>query len=131
MKLLLDTHIWIWSASGSERLATRVLRELEDAENELWLSPISLWELAMLFERGRVALNQDLNGWVSKALRTFPLHEALITHEVALETARVALAHRDPADRFLVATARVFDLTLVTADRQLAKCPHLRVLFNR
>ncbi len=131
MKLLLDTHIWIWGASGSKQLASRVLRELENPENELWLSPISLWELVMLFERGRVALDQDLDGWVSSALRAFPLHEAPITNDVALETAKVSLPHRDPADRLLVATARVFDLTLVTADRQLARVRDLQVLVNR
>lgn len=131
MKLLLDTHIWIWGAAGSKRLAPRILRELENPENELWLSPISLWELAMLFERGRVALDQELDAWVSNALQAFPLHEAPITHEVALETRRVKLPHRDPADHFLAATARVFELTLVTADRQLTKVRDLRVLVNR
>ncbi len=131
MKLLLDTHIWIWGASGSERLAPRVLQELEKADNELWLSPISLWELGMLFERGRVDVDQDLDAWVSRALRAFPLHEAPITNEVALETFKVRLPHRDPADRFLAATARVFDLTLVTADRELAKLGDVRVLINR
>ncbi|MCI0353471.1 MAG: type II toxin-antitoxin system VapC family toxin [Acidobacteria bacterium] len=131
MKLLLDTHIWVWIHLAPDRVRRRVARELESPENELWLSPISLWELGMLCERGRVVLNQGVDAWVSNALRTFPLHEAPITHEVALETSKVRLAHRDPADRFLAATARIFELTLVTADRQLARVRDVRVLVNR
>jgi PIN domain nuclease of toxin-antitoxin system len=59
------------------------------------------------------------------------MHEAPVTYQVAEETARVSLPHRDPADRFLVATARVFDLTLVTADQQLIHARQVPVLTNR
>ncbi len=131
MRLLLDTHVWVWNHLAPDRITKPVARELENPDNELWLSPISLWELGMLVERGRVSLDQELQTWVSNALRAFPLHEAPITHEVALETSKVKLPHRDPADRFLAATARVFELTLVTADRELAKLRDLRVLANR
>jgi len=73
-------------------------------------------------------LNIDVEAWVVEAMRNVPLREALITHEVALETRRVNLPHRDPADRFLAATARVFGLTLVTADERIidAKARKLR-----
>jgi PIN domain nuclease of toxin-antitoxin system len=59
------------------------------------------------------------------------MREAAVTYQVAEETARVSLPHRDPADRFLVATARVFDLTLVTADRQLIHARQVPILTNR
>ncbi len=55
MRLLLDTHIWIWSVAEKSRLRPRVLKALENPANELWLSPISVWEFLMLVEKGRLA----------------------------------------------------------------------------
>lgn len=131
MKLLLDTHIWLWSLLEPEKLSRRVLKALENPDNQLWLSPISVWELLILAERGRVVLDADAGEWVVRAMSLTPLREAPLTYEVALETRRIALAHRDPADRFLAATAKVFDLTLVTADEWLLKVKDLPTLANR
>ena len=119
MKLLLDTHIWIWSLLKPGKLARRVLRALENPANELWLSPISIWELTILVEEGRVVLNAELEAWLAHAMRAAPLKEAPLTWEVALAAGNTGLPHRDPADAFLVATAKVFELTLVTADARL------------
>ncbi len=127
----LDTHIWLWSLLEPERLTCRVARELEDPKNGLWLSPISTWELLVLHEKRRIVLNEDARTWIAKAMVTIPVSEAPVTHEVALETLNVTLPHRDPADRFLVATARVFELTLITADERLTACRDIRVLPNR
>jgi len=99
--------------------------------NELWLSPISLWELIVLWQKGRMVSGEDIETWVSNALQTLPLQEAPVTFEVARETGRLRLAHRDPADRFLLATAKVFELTLVTADEHLLKSRDVSVLANR
>lgn len=131
MKLLLDTHIWIWSLEEPERLTPPVAKALEDRENELWLSPLSLWELSNLINARRLDLGMELEDWVAHVMREVPLREAPITYEVALETHRTRLPHRDPVDRFLVATTRVFDLTLVTADARLLGVKGLRVLPNR
>lgn len=131
MRLLLDTHIWLWSLLDPERLTTRVARELEREDAELWLSPISVWELLTLAERGRVRLASPPHEWVTTALQRIPFHEAAVTHEVALETRNVRLTHGDPADRFLVATARVFDLKLVTADERLIDLKAVPTLANR
>jgi len=131
MKLLLDTHIWLWSHLDPPRLTGRVLAELDSPGNQLWLSPISIWELGVLCQKGRVQLHEDVDAWVLRAMGKAPMQEAPVTREVALETNRLRLPHRDPADHFLAATARVFDLTLVTADEQLAKVRNLRILANR
>ena len=85
----------------------------------------------MLVERGRVALKTDVATWVAEAFRRVPLHEAPLTHEVALATASIRLPHRDPADRFLAATAEIFELTLVTADERLTGARHVRTFANR
>ena len=119
MRVLLDTHIWIWSLLDPERLSGRVRSILSDPDTEIRLSPISTWELLLLIEKGRVEVEGDGEEWVSEALRRAPLLEAPLTHEVALESRRIALPHADPADRFLCATARVYDLSLVTADERL------------
>ena len=131
MKLLLDTHIWVWSLLEPARLTRRVARALEDEENELWLSPISVWELLVLVEKGRLTLDLPVEQWIERAMKAGALKEAPITQEVALETRKVALPHRDPADRFIAATARVFDLTLVTADRNLLALRGLSTLPDR
>jgi PIN domain nuclease of toxin-antitoxin system len=131
MKLLLDTHIWLWSVLEPERLSRRVAKEIQDTSNDLWLSPISVWELIVLWQKGRMVPGEDIETWVPNALQNLPLQEAPVTYEVARETGRLRLAHRDPADRFLVATAKVFELTLVTADEHLLKSRDVSVLANR
>lgn len=131
MNLLLDTHIWLWSLLAPENLARRVAKELENPGNDLWLSPISVWELVMLVEKGRVRLTEDVETWTVGAFARIPLREAPVTYEVALETRKTTLPHGDPADRLLAATARVFDLTLVTADERLAGAEGISVLANR
>jgi PIN domain nuclease of toxin-antitoxin system len=131
MKLLLDTHIWVWSALDRARLSARLTVILENSRNELWLSPISLWEVLTLCQKNRLTLHPNPQAWIANALDVVPMREAPITYQVAQETARVKLPHRDPADRFLVATARVFGLTLVTADEQLLEARQSPVLANR
>ncbi len=131
MKLLLDTHIWIWMVLEPARLSRRVARALDDAENQLWLSPISVWELLMLTQKGRVQLNEDAVAWSRRTLEQLQLHEAPLTTEVALETSTLNLAHSDPSDRLIAASAKVFEMTLVTADEKLIAASGIQVLANR
>lgn len=131
MKLLVDTHIWIWSVSDKSRLRPRVLKALQNPANELWLSPVSVWELLILVEKGRLVLNVDVKEWIGQALEAAPLQEAPLTTEVVLATREIRLSHKDPADAFLAATAKVFDLTLVTADARLIATQGISILPNR
>ena len=131
MKLLLDTHIWIWSALDRSRLSARVIHALENPSNELWLSPISLWEVLTLCQKRRLTLHPSPQAWISNTLDAVPMREAAVTYEITQETARVQLPQRDPADRFLVATARIENLTLVTADESIAGARQVEVLANR
>jgi PIN domain nuclease of toxin-antitoxin system len=130
LKLLLDTHIWVWSALEPERLSARVARQLTNPENEVWLSAVSVWELRLLHDKGRVKLVPDAVSWINDNLRRLNIREAPLTFEVALAISSLKLPHNDPADGFIAATARVFGLTLVTADEQLAKLPDIAVLSN-
>jgi PIN domain nuclease of toxin-antitoxin system len=112
-----------------DRLGKRVIQELKNRENEIWLSPISTWEALMLHAKGRIRLPTDLAQWLAKA--TAPLLEAPLTHEIALISRELRLPHNDPADRFLAATAQVLRLTLVTADTRLLGLGEISTLANR
>ncbi|HET6201057.1 MAG: type II toxin-antitoxin system VapC family toxin [Candidatus Acidiferrales bacterium] len=129
MKLLLDTHIWLWSLAEPARLSRQVRRELKDANNELWLSPVSTWEALLLHAKGRIRLSGNTQDWVSNA--TMHMREAPLTHEIVVAAQELPLPNPDPADRFLAATAEVLGLTLVTADQRLLGLGKIATLANR
>lgn len=118
---LLDTHIWLWYLVGSPRLPSGLRRLLDGEAERCRLSPVSIWELGKLVERGRVEIQGDYRSWVAAARQAFPLREAAMNGEVALTSLELDLPHPDPADRFLAATALVFELTLLTVDRRLTQ----------
>lgn len=130
MKVLLDTHIWLWALLEPERLTEGVRGVLTAADTELWLSPISVWEALLLAERGRIRVEGRAGDWVERLLAALPRREAPLTGEVALASRRVELPHEDPADRFLAATAQVYSLVLVTADERLREGRGFSVLAN-
>ena len=131
LKLLLDTHIWIWSLLEPQHLTPKVVRALLSPRNELWLSPITTWEFLVLVENGRVALTMEVDAWLAEAQQRAPMYEAPITHEIARESRLVDPPHEDPVDRFLAATAKVLELTLITADERLMRSRAYSVLANR
>jgi PIN domain nuclease of toxin-antitoxin system len=131
MNLLLDTHIWIWNDLEPWRLSTSVHAALSDATNEWWLSPVSIWEVTVLIRKERLHLREEFRAWLKESVQALQLREASFTRRVAAELQILATGHGDPADRFLAATAKVFDLTLVTADERLIGAPGLKILANR
>jgi PIN domain nuclease of toxin-antitoxin system len=128
LNLLLDTHIWIWSKSDPKRIGKRVAEELQNRENELWLSPVSVWEALALMQEGRIRMDHPL-AWVERAAEQ--LREAPLTQEIVRTAFALPLTHSDPADRFLAATAKVLKLTLVTADQKLLALREIATLANR
>jgi PIN domain nuclease of toxin-antitoxin system len=130
VKLLLDTHVWVWSHLDPGRVS-RVRSALVAPANELWLSPISVWEFLLLVERGRIVVRGEAGQWIRTALERAPMHEATLNHEVALLSRSLALPHQDPADRFLAASAAVHDLVLVTEDARLLAGKGYRTLASR
>ncbi len=116
MRYLLDTHVWIWSQENPERLGTKTRRELANLDAERFVSPISTLEIARLVHIGLSLAN---------------LHAETIglTHEIAWDAYNLpGKFHNDPADRVLVATARIERLTLMTADDLILKYPHVKAL---
>jgi len=128
VKLLLDTHIWLWLVGDPRRLGRNAQRALKDVSNELWLSPISTWEALTLHHKGRVQLSGELSTLVAHA--TAGIKEAVLTHEIMIVARQLSL-HQDPSDRMLVATALVLDLTLVTADQRLMELGNIKILASR
>lgn len=126
MKLLLDTHVWLWALHDPLRLSRRVREELKNPANELWLSPVSTWEALLLNAKGRIRLPTNLSEWLTAA--TAPLREAPFTHEIVLLAQQLPLLHRDPVDRFLAATTQIMDLTLVTTDDNLLGLGTIRTM---
>jgi len=128
LKLLLDTHIWLWSKLEPKRLGRKLLLELSDVKNELWLSPVSVWEALVLMQKGRIEVD-DPYAWIERAAEQ--MREAPLTREIVSAGLALPLLHADPADRFLAGTAKILKLTLVTADRKLLGLGEIATLNNR
>ena len=122
MKALLDTHVLVWWFGDRSRLSTGQREILDRAaeENPLLVSDISLWEVAMLTSLGRIQLALPLRSWLESATAEPLVRRIGISPAIAAEVAALPdTFHRDPADRILVATARVLGATLLTADRRI------------
>lgn len=119
MKLLLDTHIWLWYLLGNDRLSVELKAVIADPLTELWLSPISIWETIILAEKERISLRPDVSSWINLSLKNLETREAVLNNEIAILSRQIELPHQDPADRFIAATAIFYELTLATVDRNL------------
>lgn len=128
MKLLLDTHVWIWYLSGNERLSETLQTAINNDNNELWLSPISLWETLLLAEKGRIVLKPTPEEWIQDSLEELKTKEAPLSNEIAILSRQLKLEHQDPADRFIAATAIHLNLILATVDNHLTKTSWLKTL---
>jgi PIN domain nuclease of toxin-antitoxin system len=118
MNLLLDTHVWIWFSLADRRLGEKARAAIQTAAGTVALSPVSLWETALLVGKGRLEVDRPVRLWVEEALRRFPMVQIPLDKEIALLAAELEI-HPDPADRFLAATALVDARRLMTADQRL------------
>lgn len=119
MRFLLDTHVLLWLASDPQRLSSGALAALRDAD-ELLLSSVSVWELAIKDGLGRLQLPEPLASWVPSRCAALGVVQLAFTAPQAVEVGRLPLQHRDPFDRALVAVARTAGVSIATADRQVA-----------
>lgn len=130
MKLLLDTHIWIWALTQPELLNLTVRKQIGSPKNEIFLSPVSIWEIGHLERKGRLKIKPNITESLDRMLNRIPISEAPFNFAVASQACRIHLPEGDPGDVFLAATALVFGLTLVTQDPQLIECKWLETLSN-
>lgn len=116
MRLLLDTHVWLWLQAEPERLGPEVLAALEDEANDLILSAASTWEIAIKFALGRLSLPEPPPTYIPSRMRLHGVTGMPVEHSHALAVAELPMHHRDPFDRLLIAQALVEQLTFVTVD---------------
>ena len=122
--LLLDTHTWLWLATGDDQLPVPIRRAIEryEAKGQLFVAAVSRLELATIWRRGRVILPLPLEEWLARALAEAGIGLVAISPRIAAETARLPEGfHGDPADRLIVATARIENLTLCTHDKEVLR----------
>lgn len=127
--IILDTHIWIWWVDDSPRLTER-LRELIDAyqPSGLGISIFSCWEIAKLSEKGRIQLDRPVNEWLDLGL-AYPGVQLLdLTLPIVVKATQLEGFHNDPADQIIVATAQVYDCSLLTVDAKIINYPYVQVL---
>ena len=122
-RLLLDTHIWIWLMNGNDdRLDTQTIHAIEQAaaHGRVYVSAISVWEVALLESRGRIRLSRDCLDWVRQALDAPGVLLLPLSPEISVASSRLpGKFHGDPADRILAASARLHDLSIVTHDERI------------
>jgi PIN domain nuclease of toxin-antitoxin system len=122
-RLLLDTHIWIWLMNGEpHRLGAATVEAIERAATtgRVYVSAISVWEVAMLDSKGRIRLSRDCGEWVREALSAPGVQLLPLSPDIAVASSRLpGTFHGDPADRILAASARLMTLTLVTRDERI------------
>jgi len=119
VKLLLDTHVWLWWNSAPERLAPRVLRQIEDPRNDVFLSAASVWEIAIKRRLGKLALPEPVGAYVARRLESDPVTPLAVSHGHAAGVETLEPLHRDPFDRVLVVQARHEGFRLLTVDDQV------------
>jgi PIN domain nuclease of toxin-antitoxin system len=120
VRLLLDTHVFLWLLAEPERLG-RHLGSIEDPANDLLLSAASSWEIAIKVRLGRLDLPDDPTRYIPSRMRAVGVEPLAVEHAHALAVAALPMLHRDPFDRILVAQARHLRLGIVTADADIAR----------
>ena len=120
--LLLDTHVWLWLVAGSSDLSMEARHTISGAATAgtLRIAAISLWEIALLASRGRIVLGKSIGLWLEEALADPGPAIDPLSPQIAIESyALPDVFHRDPADRLIVATARVANAMLMTRDQHI------------
>ena len=127
--IILDTHIWIWWVNDSLRLTEKYRQWIRDYQGSgLGVSVISCWEVAKLVEKNRLVLSIPVEEWLQRAL-AYPGVELLnLTVPIVVQSTQLTGFHNDPADQIIVATAKVYDCSLLTADSKILNYAGVKTL---
>lgn len=132
MRTLLDTHAWLWWVGEDRRLSSRAKAAIEKSQqaDDLWVSLISIWELAKKVEKEQLVLDRPLDQWLDEAAAMPGLHFAELTGPILVESCQLPQPFPgDPADQIIVATARREAAVVVTKDRRIRDYAHVRTLW--
>ena len=130
--IVLDTHAWVWWVSKPEQLSDKTRNAVRQATemNTLFISSISVWEVAMLTEKGRLELTLDVGEWVAASEALPFVHFVPVNNHIAIKAVKLPQPlHSDPADRIIIATALSLGATIVTMDRKILDYPHVKTLW--
>jgi PIN domain nuclease of toxin-antitoxin system len=129
---VIDSHVWLWWAGDPTSMSPKARRAVDKAMavNAIYVSSISVWEISMLADRGRLTLSMDVADWISRAeampfFRFVPVDNIIAHRSVRLP----GVLHQDPADRIIVATALTLGMPLVTKDEKLREYSHLSTIW--
>ncbi|NJO82800.1 MAG: type II toxin-antitoxin system VapC family toxin [Blastochloris sp.] len=127
--IVLDTHIWVWWVHDDKQLLKAYKEYIEQNEqNGIGISAISCWEVAKLVEYGRLNLPVAITDWFDQALAYPGVRLLDLTPRIAIESTQLPSPfHKDPADQIIVATARVYQVPLVTIDGKMRQYPHVQL----
>jgi PIN domain nuclease of toxin-antitoxin system len=123
MRLLLDTHVFIWSAASPATLAPAARRAIQEAENEVFVSAAVAWEIAIKYALGRITLPLKPESWVPSRIAALGFKSLPISQNHALAVLSLPNHHNDPFDRIMVAQAQIEGLALVSRDERIRKYP--------
>lgn len=127
--ILLDTHVWIWWVSNPDLLSSQANTLINKAmvEKKIYISSISVWEVAMLVVKGRLHLTLDVKDWI-RSCESLPFIQFVpVTNTIAFEAVHLPeKSFSDPADRIIIATALALDLVLITKDKKIQRADRVR-----
>jgi PIN domain nuclease of toxin-antitoxin system len=123
MKLLLDTHVFLWYIGGDARLPLRLRDELRHPDNEVWLSVVSLWEAVVKYHLNRLPLPEPPESYLPKQRERHQFQSLALDEASVTELARLPSIHRDPFDRMLICQALRHGLTIATVDEAMRAYP--------
>jgi PIN domain nuclease of toxin-antitoxin system len=128
--IVLDTHAWVWWLTARRKVGRRASRAIERAAR-LGVPAICVWEIAAKAEAGKLRFDRPHDVWIDEALADDPRLELLpLLPRISIDAASLSWDHRDPADRFIVASARVYDALLVTADDRIRESGLVRCVWD-
>lgn len=130
--IIIDTHVWLWLLHDPSQLsnAARAQIEIEEAQNGILVSAISVWEIAVKSSLGKLALPLPIEDWYALAKsHSGIVIEALNPEDAIASTQLPGDFHKDPADRIIVAMARRYNVPLITCDNNILKYPHLKTIW--
>jgi PIN domain nuclease of toxin-antitoxin system len=128
MKLLLDTHIFLWFISGDSQLSVSFCDAIRDPDNDVYLSVVSVWEAIIKYQLGKLPLPESPETYLPKQRARHLIDSLPVDEESVAQLAKLAALHRDPFDRLLICQALQHELVMVTADSAILTYPIIQFL---